>query len=344
MSGFHRRICNGIKTLAMLMMCAMGLYASQSVTHGQDAGPEAYLPGQTYWGRNQYIEYIAGNLPIIISAPHGGYLTPEEIPNRTWGGRGVDYRSQEYTREVVAIIHQLTGKYPHVIINRLHRKKLDANRDIEEAAQGNPWAEQAWYEFHQFIEAAKATVETQYGRGLYLDFHSNIYTELSIQMGLGLSATDLKRDDESLNATKYINRSHVRSLASQPGMYFPELLRGPTSLGGMMQSCGFDTVPSPINPHPGADHYYNGGYNTVRHSSRSGGQIDGTQVEAHSRILKDAVRSRYSHALAYAILDFIERHYGFNLTGTVDAAAPSLAGATYRTYLPMVSRPFDCRH
>nr|MBP9196721.1 hypothetical protein [Saprospiraceae bacterium] len=37
------------------------------------------IPGQSYFGFNQYIEYIAGNLPVILSAPHGGDKVPSDI-------------------------------------------------------------------------------------------------------------------------------------------------------------------------------------------------------------------------------------------------------------------------
>jgi hypothetical protein len=45
--------------------------------------PVTYVPGQSYFGRNNYIEYIAGNAPVILTAPHGGALTPGSIPDRT---------------------------------------------------------------------------------------------------------------------------------------------------------------------------------------------------------------------------------------------------------------------
>src|SRR5687768_12645777 len=45
-----------------------------------DPGP--YAAGQMYTGRNGYIEYYAGNSPLIISAPHGGQVLPTEIPLR----------------------------------------------------------------------------------------------------------------------------------------------------------------------------------------------------------------------------------------------------------------------
>ena len=46
------------------------------------AQAQTYQPGQAYLGRSNYIEYISGDLPVIFSAPHGGALTPSEIPDR----------------------------------------------------------------------------------------------------------------------------------------------------------------------------------------------------------------------------------------------------------------------
>ncbi len=43
----------------------------------------------------EYIEYIAGDLPIILSAPHGGDMVPEEIPDRTQGTTVRDSRTEE---------------------------------------------------------------------------------------------------------------------------------------------------------------------------------------------------------------------------------------------------------
>ena len=66
-----------------------------------------------------------------------------------------DRNTQELARAVALAIRELCGGVPHVVINRLHRVKLDANREVVEAAQGNPFAERAWKEHHAFIDAAK---------------------------------------------------------------------------------------------------------------------------------------------------------------------------------------------
>jgi len=56
-----------------------------------------------------------------------------------------------------------------VIKCELHRSKLDVNRDLGEAAFGDPAAELAWKEYHQFIDEAK-TVSTMAGsRAIYID-------------------------------------------------------------------------------------------------------------------------------------------------------------------------------
>jgi hypothetical protein len=91
-----------------------------------------------YESRGGYAEYIVGNLPIVISVPHGGYLRPLQIPERL--GKDVCSTSDIFTQELGrAILQQfyerLHGRIPHMIINRLDRSRLDANRPIDEAAQ-----------------------------------------------------------------------------------------------------------------------------------------------------------------------------------------------------------------
>lgn len=55
------------------------------------------VPGQSYYGRNNYIEYRAGDLPIILTSGHGGSLTPSEIPVRTVGTNTSDANTRELT-------------------------------------------------------------------------------------------------------------------------------------------------------------------------------------------------------------------------------------------------------
>ncbi|MDE2753602.1 MAG: Ig-like domain-containing protein, partial [Gemmatimonadota bacterium] len=88
-----------------------------------------FEPGRSYFGRNDYVEYIPGELPVILSSAHGGALQPGEIPNRTFGVVINDRNSLELTLAMSRALVNLTGHAPHVILSHLHRSKLDANRE-----------------------------------------------------------------------------------------------------------------------------------------------------------------------------------------------------------------------
>ena len=63
-----------------------------------------------------------------------------------------------------------------------------------------------------------------------------------------------------------------------------QLLHGPESLGGMLTSAGYKTVPSHKKPAPGSQKYFRGGYTVQTHGSKEGGQVDAIQIEVQSEI------------------------------------------------------------
>jgi hypothetical protein len=258
------------------------------------------VAGQSYFGRNGYIEYIAGDLPIIITAPHGGTLVPAEIPDRT--GTGVttvrDTNVEELARTISNVFASQTGGRPHVIIVRLRRTKLDANREIIEAALGNRFAGRAWIEFHAFVEAAKQAVIATHGTGFYIDLHGHGHAISRLELGYLLSSGVLGLTDANLNAGTYESQSSIRTQSEASPASFAEILRGATSLGARFENAGFASVPSPASPGPGTAEYFDGGYNTGRHASRNGGPISGVQIESHFVGVRDTQASREAFATA----------------------------------------------
>ncbi|MCP4440427.1 MAG: T9SS type A sorting domain-containing protein [Aureispira sp.] len=275
-----------------------------------------YNSGTSYFSPNNYIEYIAGNLPIVISAPHGGYDTTTAIPDRNCSGCSYarDSYTQELSRALKDALYAKTGCYPHVIINRLHRRKLDANRAIGDAADGNIDAENAWYAFHEFIDTAKNKVASNYTKGLYLDMHGHAHTIQRLELGYVLSGTTLRQTDSLLN----LEGSSIENLVNaNPNNYsLSKLLRGTNSFGTLCEQKGYLSVPSFSTPYPlSTEPYFGGGYNTNRHGSELGGTIDGIQIECNSGVRFGlSNREAFADSLAEVILDYLDIHYFPNLS------------------------------
>ena len=159
--------------------------------------------GTSFLGRKGYVEYLPGTLPFILSAPHGGALTPAEIPDRTFGVTLTDRNTERMAEQIRDAFIARTEAAPHVIISRLARIKLDPNREIVEAAQGSPFAENAWDEFHGFIETARAWVENELGSGLYVDLHGHGHEVNRLELGYLTSGTDLDVSNGVLDAGNF---------------------------------------------------------------------------------------------------------------------------------------------
>ena len=104
---------------------------------------QTYTPGNTYFDPANHVEYLAGNLPIILSAPHGGGELPDSIPDRECDGCVFvrDGYTTVITQHIKDALYANTGWYPHMIINLLHCRNFDANRDIGDAVDGNAHVE-----------------------------------------------------------------------------------------------------------------------------------------------------------------------------------------------------------
>lgn len=309
--GFATAISGGLATVTARIGGASGtagleVHVPRRVTH--------YEPGQHYYGRKDYVEYIPGELPLVLSSAHGGALTPDEIPNRTYGVTRPDRNTLELTLDMRQALLDLTGHAPHVILSHLHRVKLDPNREIIEAAQGNPYAEQAWREFQEWIRIARAEVAGNFSKGLYLDIHGHGHDIDRLELGYLLSAEELNRPDLALSSLEVVSRTSIRDLGRTSPIPFSELLRGPASLGGLYQEEGIPSVPSPAAPGPGDAPYFRGGYNTREHGSVTDGEVvSGVQIEHHYGGIRDTPDNRLAYAVraARVIREFMLEHYGF---------------------------------
>jgi len=283
------------------------------------AGREPFRAGETYYGRRQFTEYLAGDLPVIIAAPHGGREKPEDLPDRLKGTFAFDTNTQELAREIAAAFHERTGRHAHVVICRLHRWKVDCNREAEEGAGGHPLALQAWEDFQGFLDRARTAVTNGFGGGLFIDLHGHGHKEQRLELGYLHTPETLARADAELNAAEFVQESSLRGLALKTKAPYAELLRGPRSLGALLEAEGFPCAPSPREPRPVAP-YFSGGYNTRRHG-RDAGPVGGLQMETNFKGVRDTAESReqFARALVRAVEAWLKEHQGIALP--VKAAA-----------------------
>ncbi len=298
-----------MKSLPTCLMISLIVLASSPVMAGEVA------PGTSVFGQHDYIEHVAGDLPLIIAAPHGGQLTPQDIPDRINGVTQTDANTQELARTIAAVIHAETGRHIHLIICRLHRGKLDANRDLPEAAQGSAVAEQAWREHHAFIEQACEDSVRRHGVAFLIDLHGHGHPDPRVELGYLHNALDLADCDEALNEATYVNASSLRWIVERSALSHVELLRGPLSFGAMLEANGYPATPSPRMPVPTVP-FFRGGYTIERHCNPAR-NVTGFQIEANRPRLRDtaANRRRFARALLSTLKSYFTVHLGFGLEG-----------------------------
>jgi hypothetical protein len=233
-----------------------------------------------------------------------------EIPDRTSGTTVTDMATEDLARAVAAALHSRSGRAPSLVLCRLKRSKVDVNRGFGEGTRGNRHAGQAWNEYHGFLDAARAMAAGRHGRALVVDVHGHGHAKPRIELGYLLGADDLNRPDVDLDEPALARRSSIRTLAAESGLRFSALLRGPTSLGGLLERAGCASVPGPETPGPGTDPFFEGGYTTRRHGSADGGPVSAVQLETPYPGFRDSpvARSRFASSLADTLLAFLSAH------------------------------------
>lgn len=329
----------GIRIKAYLL-----LLASFFLKNG-DVHSQTFQPGVSIFDSTGYVEYVSGNLPVVISVPHGGYLEPNDLPDRDCDRYTCisDSFTEELGRSIGNAFFEQTGCYPHLIFNLLDRKKFDANRDITEAADGNATVEHAWHSYHRFIDSAKARIVEDFGRGLFLDLHGHGHNIQRVELGYRISKSELQLPDDELNADQYIEKSSIQTLVGDNllSLTHSELLRGDFSFGTLLEENNVPAVPSNSDPFPvGNEGYFSGGYNTGRHGSANGGDIDGIQIECHQTIrFDDRLRDKFADDLVRVTNEYINTHYNSRYENNYCNLVTNVTENSVQNYVKMFPNP-----
>ena len=275
------------------------------------------------FGTNNYIEYQKGNLPIVISVPHGGDLEPSNIPNRTCNNPvyATDANTIDVALQIKQALFEATGCYPHLIICHLKRNKLDCNRNLANGACGNSEAMTAWNEFQQFITTAQNHANGDFQNNIFfVDLHGHGNPIQRIELGYLLYDNELELPDETLNTTTYLNFSSIKNLALNNinNYSHAQMLRGPKAFGTILGNQGCPSVPSQQILFPGTNsNYFSGGYITANHTCYApDNQTNGVQMELNFSGIRDTSANRllFAQKFTTSILDYLDTHFKVDLS------------------------------
>jgi len=260
----------------------------------------------------KHIRYLKGNIPLILTAPHGGTKKPENINNRKTGVFDMDDYTLELTIDILEEFQNTTGKVPYAVIAEISRTKVDLNR--KEAQAYEDWrAKYVYDEFHYRINNIEEQIEKEFGKGLYIDIHGQSHPKGYLEFGYLLFNNTLALHESSLK--EYQEKSSIRTLSKFSPESFIDQLRGPHSMGSLMCTLGYDSIPSIKLPYATDGNYFEGAYDTIRYGSLKGGNISGIQIEFPYKNIRDSDKNRKKCAKAFveSLVKFMDIHLGVNI-------------------------------
>lgn len=244
-----------------------------------------------------------GDGPVVICAPHGGRLKPSEVADRRQGVLGEDANTADLGLRLQQAIAARSGLKPALLTCLWHRSKVDMNREEQEAAQGDPLAIAAWRHYHQLADQSVRAAVARHGRILLIDLHGQSHPQNRVELGYLHDAADYAQ----ASRLKITDGSAAPLASLHQDLDYPAFLRGPQSLGALLERAGFPATPSPREPIP-SEPYFRGGY-TLRRLTLGNPGVVGVQIEANRNRLRDSAegRQRFAEALAEAMLDYLPR-------------------------------------
>jgi N-formylglutamate amidohydrolase len=243
-----------------------------------------------------------GNIPIVITSPHGGREAILDAPPRK-GGDGLyrfvavpDENSGDLADKLAEELAKRLEHKPFVIRAKFSRKYCDVNREAKDAYE-SPAAKKQYDAYHAAIEAACRKVLDRWHGGLLLDIH-------------GQSTYP----DKLIRGTN--NGRTVTRLVERQGA---EAYLGKSSLLGLMEKRGYAVLP-PIDTMDKEPERYAGGFTVKTYGSHQAAGIDAIQFEFGRDYRVPRSKAEQSgRELADAVVDYVTEY--------LPAAAPKAAAA-----------------
>jgi N-formylglutamate amidohydrolase len=271
----NRRNCLGTQTTSCTLCVILVAFAASPL-------------GSTEPGR--LVTVRSGQLPIILSAPHGGRdPVPNVAPRQGEGVNQFVVVRDEHTAELtIAIADELAkrvGARPFLVIARFDRKYVDANRN-ERSAIEDPLAQPYYRAYHQALEEFTSSVQKKWKRGLLLDIHGQA-----------------KLPDALVRGTN--NGQTVELMITRHGR---QSVTGSRSLFGAFAGTGHRIVP-PVDSDESEDARFLGGFIVRNYGSHTASGIDAMQLEFGTNLRQQKSLTKTAAAMAEAIEVFCKQFF-----------------------------------
>jgi len=207
--------------------------------------------------KSDLVEVVEGDLPIVITAPHGGTsaIPGSEERKDTSLPQFVtvlDTRTDELARVTASEVEKCFGKKPWVIIAKFSRKYADANRPIMYGAESDA-AKVQHKLYHDSVRKAVDSVRTKFHKGILVDFHGQAADKEIVFRG----TQNLKSVGEVSN----------------------DILSGEKSFLGVLEKSGVKIVPDASHPREKEHPKFDGGYTVQTYGSGHADGIFAVQLE-----------------------------------------------------------------
>lgn len=231
-----------------------------------------------------------GELPILLSAPHGGKLQLPGVEPRKGVGRNqfVTVRDDDtdiLVTKIATHLEKQLGRKPYLVVAKFDRQYVDLNRRPEDAYEME--AAKPYYDFyHQALADARAEILSKWDLGLLIDIHGQAAKPETIFRGTAKGAT-------------------VEALIRKLG---DAALRGNNSLLGILEAKGYHLFPANDSTEP-EDSRFGGGYTVQRHGSKQNPMFAAIQLEFGAALRHKQRINKTAEDMATAIAGFLKAYY-----------------------------------
>lgn len=226
-----------------------------------------------------------GELPVVISAPHGGREAIPNCPLRVNKSAPqfvtvLDTNSDKLAILIAESVEKQTGKKPWLVVAKFSRKYVDANRPEEHGTESEAGRE-VYRRYHAALREAVDWCRALPTRSLLLDVHAQGQDKEVIFRGTA-NLSSLKDKD-------------LAPFAAENGF-----LKG-------LESAGIKVVPTVSQPTEKENPSFNGGWITRHYGASQKDGIDAIQLETGSAYRSKEAIQNTAEKIASAIKSHIEK-------------------------------------